>query len=174
MSTSTRVENSEIADEKYLSYSDLPIPSAAPVAPFKTDSKNIDYAYEKGAKRNFEPWWDQSKMEEVNETTEKRLHRLEVDEAQEEEMELRERNAMAQLEEKMMGNKRGMHIADTLDEIRIRNAQMEKGGRGRVEEKALAIVREAAVEQRSKADRENDEIARKAFVVVKPLYEQSP
>jgi hypothetical protein len=113
-------------------------------------------------------------MEEVNETTEKRLHRLEVDEAQEEEMELRERNAMAQLEEKMMGNKRGMHIADTLDEIRIRNAQMEKGGRGRVEEKALAIVREAAVEQRSKADREDDEIARKVFVVVKPLYEQSP
>ena len=67
-----------------------------------------------------------------------------------------------------------MHIADTLDEIRIRNAQMEKGGRGRVEEKALAIVREAAVEQRSKADRGDDKITRKAFVVVKPPYEQSP
>jgi hypothetical protein len=113
-------------------------------------------------------------MEEVNETTEKRSHRLEVDEAQEKEMELRERNAMAQLEEKVMGNKRGIHIADALDEIRIRNAQMEKGGRGRVEEKDLAIVREAAVEQQSKADQEDDEIARKAFAVVKPLYKQSP
>jgi hypothetical protein len=60
----------------------------------------------------------------------------EVNETQEEEVELRERNAMAQVEEKMMGNKRGMHIADTLDEIRIRNAQMEKGGRGRVEGKS--------------------------------------
>jgi hypothetical protein len=34
-------------------------------------------------------------MEEVNETTEERLHRLEVEEAQEGEMELRERNTMA-------------------------------------------------------------------------------
>jgi len=58
-------------------------------------------------------------MEEVNEATDKRLHRLEVEEAQQEEMELRERNMMAQLEEKMMDNKRGMHIADTLEEIRI-------------------------------------------------------
>ena len=30
------------------------------------------------------------------------------------------------------------------------------------------------MEQQSKADREDDGIARKAFVVVKPLYEQSP
>ena len=61
----------------------------------------------KGAKRNFEPWRDQSKMEEVNEATEKRLHRREVEEAQQEEMELRERNTMEQLEEKMMDSKRG-------------------------------------------------------------------
>ena len=46
-------------------------------------------------------------MEEVIETTEKRLHRLEVEETQQEEMELRERNAVAQPEEKVMDNKRG-------------------------------------------------------------------
>ena len=34
-------------------------------------------------------------------------------------MELRERNTMERLEEKMMDDKRAMHIADTLDEIRI-------------------------------------------------------
>lgn len=58
-------------------------------------------------------------MDEVNEATEKRLYRLEVEEAQQEEMELRERNTIEQLEEKMMDSKRGMHIADALDEIRI-------------------------------------------------------
>jgi hypothetical protein len=93
----------------------------------------------------------------------KRLHRLEVEEAQEEEMELRERNAMVQLEEKMMDGRN----PDTKCPDGKRRA-------GRVEEKALAVVREAVVEQRSKADREDDEIARKVFVVVKPLYEQSP
>lgn len=71
--------------------------SAVPVAPveghLQTDPKNIDYACEKGAKRNVEPWRDQSKMEEVNETTEERSHRLEVEEVQEE-MELREWNAI--------------------------------------------------------------------------------
>lgn len=45
-------------------------------------------------------------MEEVIETTEKRLHRLEVEETQQEEMELRERNAVVQ-PEKVMDNKRG-------------------------------------------------------------------
>jgi hypothetical protein len=74
----------------------------------------------------------------------------------------------------MMDNKKEMQVADMLDKIRTRNARTEKGRRGRVEEKALAAVREAAVEHRSKADREDDEIARKAFMVVKTVCEQSP
>ena len=54
-------------------------------------------------------------MEQVNETIEERLHRLEVEEVQEEEMELRKWNAMVQLEGKAMDNKRGMQSADMLD-----------------------------------------------------------
>ena len=78
--------------------SDLPVLHPRyPVAPveghLQTDPKNIDYACEKGTKRNVESWQDQSKMEEVNETTEERSHRFEVEEVQEE-MELREWNAI--------------------------------------------------------------------------------
>jgi hypothetical protein len=109
----------EITDEKYLSIQILRFYIRCTHCPaeitFKTGLKNVGYAYEKGAKRNFELRGDQSKMEEVNETTEKRLHRLMVEEAQEEEIELRERNAMAQLERRWW-----------MDEIRIRNAQKGK------------------------------------------------
>ena len=88
----------DITDEKYLSIQIfrfyIRCTRCSAEITFKTDPKNIDYACEKGAKRNFEPWQDQSKMEEVNETTEERLHRLEVEEVQEEEMELWEWNAM--------------------------------------------------------------------------------
>src|SRR5271168_2864550 len=47
---------------------------------FKTDPKNMDYTCERGAKRNTEPWRDTAKMEEVNETDEERLDRLEREE----------------------------------------------------------------------------------------------
>jgi hypothetical protein len=51
-----------------------------------------------------------------------------------------------------MDNNRGMQSADMLDEIQTRNARTEKASVVEWKEKALAIVREAAVEQRSKAD----------------------
>jgi hypothetical protein len=105
----------EITNEKYLSIPIfrfyIPLHPSLRRDHLQTDPKNVDYAYGKGAKRNFEPWQDQSRMEEVNGTTGRRLHRLEVEGAQEEETELWERNAMAQLEEKMMdGTKSGYEM----------------------------------------------------------------
>lgn len=127
---------------------------------FKTDPKNMDYTCERGAKRNFESWRDPASTE-LQETDEQRLDRLEREEAEAAEEE--EKNAMEELEQKMQDSKREMRIADALDEIRTRNARIERGERGGKEEQALAQVRDAALEERERQHREDEEMARKAF-----------
>ena len=138
---------------------------------FKTDPKNMDYTCERGAKRNFEPWRDASKMGEVNETDEERLDRLEREEAEEEE--LKERNAMEELEQKMMESKREIQIADALDEIRTRNARIERGEKGGKEDVALDSVLDKAEEERLRAEREDEEAARRAFAELRAQQEEA-
>ncbi|KAI0012773.1 DUF572-domain-containing protein [Xylariaceae sp. FL0662B] len=113
---------------------------------FKTDPKNQDYACESGAKRNTEPW-----RVGREETDEERLDRLE----QEEE----ERNAMVELEAKTVDAKREMAVADALDEIRTRNARLERTGQDGVELGAAPPVDDEAERQ----EREDAEAARRAF-----------
>lgn len=127
---------------------------------FKTDPKNMDYTCERGAKRNFEPWRNADGVAE-NETDEERLDRLEREEA--EELENAERNAMEELEAKMMDSKREMQIADALDEIRTRNARIERGEKGVKEEDALDKVRYTLEEQKARQEQEDEEAAKKAF-----------
>lgn len=120
----------------------------------------MDYRAERGAKRNFEPWRDRSKAEETAEETEEQvLDRLEREEG--ENMEQEERDKMAELEEKMLDSKREMAIADALDEIRTRNARIERGGAGG--EVALGAVREEKDEEAERVEREIEEVARRAF-----------
>ncbi|KAH8663972.1 CWC16 protein, partial [Xylariales sp. PMI_506] len=114
---------------------------------FKTDPKNQDYACERGAKRNTEPW-----RVGREETDEERLDRLE----QEEE----ERNAMVELEAKTVDAKREMAVADALDEIRTRNARLERADRDGVE---MALPLDPEDEAAMRADREDEEAARRAF-----------
>ncbi|KAF3143719.1 hypothetical protein TWF703_010125 [Orbilia oligospora] len=121
---------------------------------FKTDPKNMDYECEKGAVRNFEPWRDQKAIEE---TEEERLNRLE-EQIQVEEDE----NAMARLETKTLESKREMAIADALDEIRTRNARVERADGGAALD-ALMTIKESRDEEAERLDREDDEAARKAF-----------
>ncbi|KAI9884193.1 MAG: Pre-mRNA-splicing factor cwf16 [Watsoniomyces obsoletus] len=142
----------ETTDEKYYSIAILRFyircTRCSAEITFKTDPKNMDYACERGAKRNFEPWRDQSAKEE---TEEERLDRLE----QEEE----EKNAMVELETKTLDAKREMQIADALDEIRTRNARIERGeGLGDV-----AVTRDVRDEQKEREEREIEEAARRAF-----------
>ncbi|KAL4938979.1 hypothetical protein BDV06DRAFT_199828 [Aspergillus oleicola] len=126
---------------------------------FLTDPKNMDYRAEKGAKRNFEPWRD-STQDNSGETEQDVLDRLEKEEGENAEAE--ERDKMAELEEKMMDSKREMAIADALDEIRTRNARIERGEK-LGEEVALAKVQEQVDEDALRAQREDEEAARKAF-----------
>ncbi|KAJ5981436.1 hypothetical protein N7499_001557 [Penicillium canescens] len=127
---------------------------------FRTDPKNMDYECERGAKRNFEVWRD-SKDEKYNETEEQTLDRLEREQGEEQEQ--MERDKMAELEEKMLDSKREMQIADALDEIRTRNARIERN-EALGEEAALETVREGIDEEALRAEKEDEEAARKAFM----------
>ncbi|KAK6354695.1 hypothetical protein TWF696_003834 [Orbilia brochopaga] len=121
---------------------------------FKTDPKNMDYECEKGAVRNFEPWRDKKA---IDETEEQRLNRLEEEIVEEE-----EENAMARLETKTLDSKREMAIADALDEIRTRNARVERADGGAVLD-AIMTIQEAKDEEEERLAREDEEAARRAF-----------
>lgn len=157
----------ETTDEKYLA---IPIyrfyircTGCKSEITFKTDPKNMDYTCERGAKRNFEAWRDPA-SKELQETDEERLDRLEREEA--EEAENAERNAMEELEAKMEDSKREMQIADALDEIRMRNARIERGEkRGGKEEQALAQAHDLERQKREQEERDDQEAARMAFQV---------
>ncbi|OAL46988.1 DUF572-domain-containing protein, partial [Pyrenochaeta sp. DS3sAY3a] len=116
---------------------------------FKTDPKNMDYECERGAKRNFEPWREAKLAEE---TEEERLDRLEQEEA--------ERDAMKELESKVIDAKTEMAIADALDEIRSRNARIEKAER---EGTRADVLPDPADDQRKRQEDEDEEAARQAF-----------
>jgi hypothetical protein len=116
---------------------------------FKTDPKNMDYECERGAKRNFEPWRE-AKLNEENE--EERLDRLEKEEA--------ERDAMKELETKVLDAKTEMAIADALDEIRSRNARIEKADRDGTE---THIQPDSSDDRRKRQEAEDAETARQAF-----------
>lgn len=142
---------------------------------FRTDPKNMDYECEKGAKRNFEPWRD-AKDDKYNETEEQTLDRLEREEGEEQEQ--LERDKMAELEEKMKDSKREMAIADALDEIRTRNARIERN-ETKSDDVALSFVRDEVDEAKLQQEREDEEAARQAFMTstgerVKRIVEEKP
>ena len=133
----------------------------------------MDYTCERGAKRNFEPWRD-PKAEHYHETEEQTLDRIEREENEEHERE--ERDKMAELESKMQDSKREMAIADALDEIRTRNARMERN-EAVGDETAILQVKEQVDEEKLKEEKEIEEAARKAFMTdsgekVKRLVEE--
>ncbi|KAI1500950.1 CWC16 protein [Biscogniauxia marginata] len=116
---------------------------------FKTDPKNNDYACESGAKRNTEPW-----RVGREETDEERLDRLEREEE--------ERNAMVELEAKTVDAKREMAVADALDEIRTRNARVERAT-DRDGLDVLGVAAPPADDEAERLEREDAERARRAF-----------
>lgn len=130
---------------------------------FKTDPKNTDYIAEHGAARNFEPWRD---TEEKSENPEDRLAELEREEQEEE-----ENDAMKALENRTVDSKREMDILDKLQEIRGRNARIERADPSQIldrissradpeeydEEERLAIL------QKIQEEEEDEELVKKYF-----------
>ncbi|KAH6575099.1 hypothetical protein BASA62_002136 [Batrachochytrium salamandrivorans] len=108
-----RKERSE--GEKYLNIQIyrfyIRCPKCAAEITFKTDPRNTDYVAEHGAVRNFEPWRDQSTTQDA----------MDSEKAIEE-----ENNPMRALENRTIESKREMDILDALDEIRTKNAHLER------------------------------------------------
>lgn len=127
---------------------------------FRTDPKNNDYAMVKGAVRNMEPWRNR---ETEDETMEQRLDRLEKEEAEAAGEE--EKNAMADLEAKNAEARREMAAADALDEIRQRNARINRSEKEGVDY-ADAIVR-TGDEERAQQERDDEEAAKRAFAAAR-------
>ncbi|CAI7629285.1 unnamed protein product [Penicillium crustosum] len=139
---------------------------------FRTDPKNTDYEIERGAKRNFEVWRDATAEKYNDETEEQTLDRLEKEHGAAEEQ--LERDKMAELEDKMLDSKREMQIADALDEIRTRNARIERT-EARGNETAMATVQKDIDEEarrRAKAEEEDREAIREEFFRKKRAAEQ--
>ncbi|KAI9723030.1 MAG: hypothetical protein M1812_001479 [Candelaria pacifica] len=111
----------------------------------------MDYTCEKGAKRNFEVWRSKNEGDD-DENEEERLDRLEKEE---------EKNTMQELEVKTLDAKREMAIADALDEIRTRNARNERVDNGKGD---VVGVRDEGDLERERAEREDEEVARRAFL----------
>ncbi|KAH7152466.1 cell cycle control protein cwf16 [Dactylonectria estremocensis] len=123
---------------------------------FRTDPKSTDYSMVKGAVRNLEPWRNKIAEEE---TTEERLDRLEQEEAAAAGEE--EKNAMADLEAKNLDARREMAAADALDEIRQRNARINRSEKDGVDY-SDSIVRTEDEEQ-ARQEKEDDDAAKRAF-----------
>lgn len=148
----------ETAEERYL---DLPIyrfyikcTRCSGEIVFKTDPRNMDYACERGAKRNFEVW--REAKEDI--TDQEHLDRLEKEEA-EMKGEL-ETDTMQDLEARTKDAKNEMAVADALDDIRTRNARREaiaKEG-GDFEMKVDPDL------EKERMEREDEEAARRAFL----------
>nr|POE72897.1 pre-mrna-splicing factor cwf16 [Quercus suber] len=116
---------------------------------FKTDPKNMDYACEKGARRNFEIWREAKLAEE---TEEEMMDRLEREE--------NERDAMKELEKKTLDARTEMQIADALDEVRTRNAARERTD---IDGVASSVAVGKRDEELERIEREIEEEARSAF-----------
>lgn len=120
----------------------------------------MDYTCERGAKRNFEVWRKTDGEDDKHklETDEERLDRLEAEEA--------ERGAMEVLEGKVLDAKREMEIADALDEIRTRNARIQRAeGKGEMDN-ALEQAERARAQlelEKKRVEAEDEEAARRAF-----------
>lgn len=118
---------------------------------FKTDPKNTDYAAEHGASRNFEPWRDEAAEEE-----EDRLAKLEEE----------ENNPMKQLENRTQDSKREMEILDALQDIRARNARIERAGQNQEVDllKRLEVEEvDPDDEEQKKLDEEDEKLVRAVF-----------
>ncbi|CEJ94500.1 Putative Cell cycle control protein cwf16 [[Torrubiella] hemipterigena] len=127
---------------------------------FRTDPKNNDYAMVKGAMRNMEPWKNRPNEDE---TLEERLDRLEKEEAEAEGEE--EKNAMEELEAKNAEARREMAAADALDEIRHRNARINRSEKDGVDY-ADSVVRVEDVEK-IQQDQEDEAAAKAAFAAAR-------
>lgn len=134
---------------------------------FKTDPKNADYEAEHGASRNFVPTKEaegdegEDKLLTEEEKLEKKLERMEGD-------------PMKQLEARTLDSRREMEILDALQDIRTRNARLERVDTDAVlaklhnrSEGPAAVLgltaKSVEEEEQARAEEEDEALVRKYF-----------
>ncbi|KAJ1023338.1 hypothetical protein NDA18_004864 [Ustilago nuda] len=132
---------------------------------FKTDPRNADYVAEHGASRNFIPTKDDGGGEEKGESG----GLLTEEEKLESKLEKMQADPMKQLEERTMDSRREMEILDALQDIRTRNARLERvdaeavlaslhgGGGVRKAERGAEGGEEGNLEEKERRKAEEDE-----------------
>lgn len=96
-------------------------PTCSAEITFKTDPRNADYTVEHGVSRNFEPWRE-GKEEEDSKNKDPLAHLLEEEGVEESDDE----DPMKALERRTEESKREMEVMDALQDIRSRNARMDR------------------------------------------------
>ncbi|SNX86447.1 related to YJU2 - Essential nuclear protein, putative spliceosomal component [Melanopsichium pennsylvanicum] len=135
---------------------------------FKTDPKNADYQAEHGASRNFVPTKDEEKGEEEEDNLQTEEEKLEK------KLEKMEGDPMKQLEARTLDSRREMEILDALQDIRTRNARLERVDTdvvlARLHSKdigpsAKGVLTEKSLEdeEQKKAEEEDEVLVRKYF-----------
>ncbi|PKI83301.1 Pre-mRNA-splicing factor cwf16 [Malassezia vespertilionis] len=120
---------------------------------FKTDPKNTDYAAEHGATRNFEPWHDDDAKQGDA--------KLIVDDKVEEEL-----DPMKALEKRQTETQREMEIHDALQDIRTRNARLERVDPDTVLEQVgqkRKALQDSVPVQRAEEEEQDEELVRRFF-----------
>ncbi|KAI8250695.1 Pre-mRNA-splicing factor cwf16 [Colletotrichum sp. SAR 10_98] len=117
---------------------------------FRTAPQTSDYACETGAKRTTEPW--RIDDDTVNETADQRLYRLE---REREEHENTENTTMEDLEKATIAAETHLAVADALDEVRARNARLE-----RLRRDGITVDKNAAM---TADDQKDEEHTKRAF-----------
>jgi hypothetical protein len=93
---------------------------------------------EHGAQRNFEPWREEEAAKNAGSDSEDDVERLLA--AEQAELEEEQEDSMRSLEKNQIESKREMEILDKLQEIRTRNARLERSTHGRGADGVLASV----------------------------------
>ncbi|KAJ3946451.1 Pre-mRNA-splicing factor cwf16 [Colletotrichum tropicale] len=117
---------------------------------FRTAPQTSDYVCETGARRITEPW--RLDDDTVNETADERLDRLE---REHEKRENTEKTTMEDLENEALATEIHMAVADALDEVRARNARLE-----RLRRDGITVDKNAAM---TAEDQKDEEHTRRAF-----------
>lgn len=96
-------------------------PTCSSEITFKTDPKNADYTVEHGVSRNFEPWRE-GRDEEEEAGKDPLAHLLEEEGIEESDDE----DPMKALEKRTQESRREMEVMDALQDIRSRNARLDR------------------------------------------------
>lgn len=133
-------------------------PTCSAEITFRTDPQNTDYKAEHGASRNFEPWRE-AQAAENDPDRDPLAHLIEEEDKDE------EADTMAALEQRTLDSKREMEIADALQDIRTRNARLDRVNADSVLDSLKGKHRglDPEAEERRRAEEEDEILIRKYF-----------